>query len=820
MLKVIIKRDGSKEPFSASKINGWGKWAASSLGGMVDWSGVVMTAVAGLPEECSSEQLQNSLIQACLDEGGWAHNRMAGRLYVALRRKQLYDGKIPTVREVWSRMDAKGWLEPNAYTDQEWEKIEQIIDHDRDFNYAHFQIDQIRNKYSLRDRKTKEEFESPQFTYMRMAMALAKDEPSCRLHHLRKFYDHFSHNRINAPTPNWVNLGTTHKGYASCCLYTTDDCESSLQVGDHIARAMTSQNAGIGGNIQSRSVNDPVRNGTIIHMGKISYYNALAGAVKANLQNDRGGACTTYFTIYDPEVEDLMRLHHPLSPEGKKNLSIDFAVVFNNFIVRKAAHDEDIFVFNIFTAPDLHAAIYSGDPQKFEDLYSKYEQDPNFKKVYKSARKLVVDMENISFETRLYTFNSDAVNSHTPFLDPVYSSNLCAEITEPTAPYYNMGQLYNYGPVAKTKLVVKRLHDNMHYNIELDSVQPVIRIVGKRAGKVAAYMLEKGDVFTLSRGDDSCRVEEIQLQEREPEVAMCNLAAIVPHNIHSPEEYMDVAYYCLKMIDKCIHLTDHPLKHIVWTSKQRMNAGVGLTGVAYYLAKKKVKYTSVEGKHEMHKLAEMHMYSLIRGSLRLAKELGNAPWMHRTKWPQGWLPIDTYAKGVDEYANFPLQFDWEQLRKEIIEQGGIRNSVLVAHMPVESSSKASGGPNGLYPLRELEINKSDRSNVINWAANDDVKLKRWYQLAWDIPWRDMIQNYGIFQKFADQSISADRWLKLDIDGVITDEQLLWGVIDRVRYGVKTTYYCNSKTTIIGDDGEIVISETEKENNCVSGACDV
>lgn len=50
--------------------------------------------------------------------------------------------------------------------------------------------------------------------------------------------------------------------------------------------------AGIGGNLNVRSVGDPVRNGAITHQGKMPYYNHIAGAVMANMQAGRGGACT------------------------------------------------------------------------------------------------------------------------------------------------------------------------------------------------------------------------------------------------------------------------------------------------------------------------------------------------------------------------------------------------------------------------------------------------------------------------------------------------------------------------------------------------
>ena len=52
MIKFVIKRDGTKELFSAEKLNGWANWAAEKLGNQVNWSEVVLHAVSTLPETC------------------------------------------------------------------------------------------------------------------------------------------------------------------------------------------------------------------------------------------------------------------------------------------------------------------------------------------------------------------------------------------------------------------------------------------------------------------------------------------------------------------------------------------------------------------------------------------------------------------------------------------------------------------------------------------------------------------------------------------------------------------------------------------------
>lgn len=462
---------------------------------------------------------------------------------------------------------------------------------------------------------------------------------------------------------------------------------------------------------------------------KLPYYKSLGGAVKANLQGGRGGACTTYFTCYDPEVMTVIMLQNPRSTRDKQNRDIHFAMITNRHFAMKAARNEDIFLFNAYTAPDLQDALFSADSDLFASLYQKYEDDPNFQKTYVSARKILTSYAQQSFDVAtLYHILIDEVNRHTPFKDKIYCSNLCLEITEPTAPYTSMLDLYS----------------------ETDH----------------------------GRG----------------EVALCSLAAIIEPNIKNDAEYESVAYYALKMIDKCIHLSDYALPHVGFTAKQRLNAGVGLVGIATRLAKLGLKYDTPDGLKRMHQIAERHSYYLIKASLKLGQELGNAPWIHKTKWPDGWLPIDTYKQSVDELVPPVYKYDWEALRADVIANGGLRNSVLVAHMPSESSSKASGAANGIYPVRDTSIKKTDAHTVVDWCAVDDDIYSDQYQSAWTISTLDMIKAYAVFQKFADQSTSADFYRDRTVNMNITTDEMIAAHLAMVKYGVKTRYYQNSLTS--------------------------
>lgn len=796
-IKTIIKRNGNIEEFIPSKLNKWGQWAANNLTDRVDWSEIILETVKNLDESVSSKKLQQTLIKTCIHRKDWAHNLMAGRLYVALSRKDMFGNNIPTVKELFERLFKIGLMIEFNYTVEEYEQIESIIDHSKDFNLAYFQVKHIESKYSLQNRSTRKKYESPQFTYMRMACALAHDESAeKRIQMIRDWYNHFSEGRISPPTPNFVNLGTSHKGFASCCLYSVGDSAKSLAIGDHIAYTMTYMSSGIGGILHTRSVGDSIKNGAIEHQGKLPYYNSLAGAVKANLQGGRGGACTTHYSAFDPESMVISQLQNPRSTDNKRNRDIHFSMLSNRLFAKKVATNDNFFTFTCYSAPDLYDALFSGNQDEFERLYQIYENNPKFKKNYINAREFIKNATQQSYEVGTHYFAFiDEINRNTPFKEKIYSSNLCQEILEPTYHYDNIVDLYT-----KNDNGVFEYVDNYGNEIKLKYSDRVVDSFGKYT--FAGNLINDPMVKDVIRSIPSS------------EVALCSLASIAECNIKNDDEYRSAAYYALKMIDKCINMSEYELPHIGYTAKKRMNAAVGLIGIAYTLAKNNLKYDSDDGRCKIHEIAERHMYFMVEQSLNIAKERGVAEWIHKTKWPDGWLPIDTYKKNIDDFANFKLKYDWEQLRQEIIDFGGIGHSCLVAHMPTEASSKAIGLPNGVYPIRELAMKKSDASNIIDWCARDSDLLSDKYQSAWRISTKDMIKVYAIIQKFTDHGGSWDLYKDRSENIDLSSTEMIDEYLDMVRYGIKTRYYQNSLTS------DADVNAQTKKSVCTSGACDV
>ena len=161
----------------------------------------------------------------------------------------------------------------------------------------------------------------------------------------------------------------------------------------------------------------------------------------------------------------------------------------------------------------------------------------------------------------------------------------------------------------------------------------------------------------------------------------------------------------------------------------------------------------------------------------------------------------------------PLHYDWEKLREEIKLNGGIHNSVLVAHMPAESSSLSSGTTNGIYPIRRKSLIKNSGTDSLRYVVPDD-ELD--YQNAYDVSVSDMKKVYAIVQKFTDQAISADEFLSMKCGKKITTNELLQHFFVDVSYGNKTRYYVNQEISSVSIDNNN-ITQTSQDNEVESMA---
>ena len=768
-IEYVIKRDGTKEPFIAQKLNDWAKYIG--IRSDVPWSPVAVAAVKNLPKgDVHSDDLQTMLIKSAesMIERDHRYDRFALELRLAQLRKNLFDSYTPPslrffhdhMVELGAWEDMSGWI-----SDDQFEALNEVIDHSRDELFTNAGLKQFMDKYSRRNIYTEEIYETPQFAYMGMAMAMLS-QPHWSMLDAIDLYNALSLQKINVPTPPLVGLRSADRGFASCCLVDGTDTLDSIDAAEHVVFKMVAARAGIGYHLESRSIADPVRKGAFPHSGKLPYYRHIDRSVKANTQQSRGGSATVYTAFFDPEIIQVMEAKSNRSPDEKKIDKMDYNLKFNSILLKRFLRKENITLMSFLYAPEVYAAFDSGDVAEFERLYIAAEKRLAgvTKRGFKGevlpvapvipAAELIEFWKTVRMETgRLYTMDAGEVNRNSRYKDPVRMSNLCVEIVQPTFPIPHVVDLYR-----------------------------------------TDEELDKMDVSEYG------------------EVSLCNLGGFALGRIKTLEEWEKISYILLKFVDTIIEIQHYPFPAMRYTALRRRNVGIGLMNAAGAMAAEGLAFEGEEARNWIHREAEKASFFLHKASVRLAKEIGPCEWFHRTHTSDGTLLIDTYKKTVDDLVSVGLEMDWESLREEI-KTHGMRNSVLTASMPGESSSVLIGVTNAVEPPRSaVTIKTSGVNKVITVAPGlDDWDTMQSYKYAFDIDRTEHIKWLAVLQKFTDQAISANLYYDFNKypGGIIPGTEIIKDLLNSTKYGIKNLYYANFDV----DNGG-----SAAEQGCSSGGC--
>ena len=291
----------------------------------------------------------------------------------------------------------------------------------------------------------------------------------------------------------------------------------------------------------------------------------------------------------------------------------------------------------------------------------------------------------------------------------------------------------------------------------------------------------------------------------EGEIGLCTLSAINLGAIENLDELEGLCSLAVRALDALLDYQNYPVKAAEKALKRR-SLGIGVINYAYYLAKNGVRYSDGSANNLTHRTFEALQYYLLKASMNLAKEQGACELFNETTYAQGLLPIDTYKKTIDTLVTEPLHYDWEGLRKDIAKYG-LRNSVLSALMPSETSSQVSNATNGIEPPRGFVTVKQSKDGILKQVVPDYDNLSDKYELLWSLPNNEGYLNLvGIMQKFIDQSISANT--NYDPakfpDNKVSSQQILRDLLLAYRNGIKTLYYHNTRDGASDSQSDIAV----------------
>ena len=306
------------------------------------------------------------------------------------------------------------------------------------------------------------------------------------------------------------------------------------------------------------------------------------------------------------------------------------------------------------------------------------------------------------------------------------------------------------------------------------------------------------------------------VQDEKGEVALCTLSAVNLGALDSLDELEDITEIIVRSLDSLLDYQDYPLKSAEIASNNRRTLGIGVTNLAYYLAKNDAKYSDGSGNDLIHKTFEALQYYSLKASNKLAEELSPCPLFSETQYAKGIMPIDSYKKDIDAFCSTNLELDWDTLRKNI-KSKGLRNSTLTALMPCESSSQISNSTNGIEPPRGFISVKQSKDGILKQVVPEYEKLHKKYELLWDIKDNEgYLQLCAIMQKFVDQSISTNtHYDPSQFEGSRVPMKLfLMDLLKAYKYGIKTLYYHTTRDGS-GDDQN---NTKQGDDDCEDGVC--
>ena len=462
----VTKRSGNKEPLTIEK---WQQQIDTICKGIADVS-QSMIEIKAQPhffDGITTTEIDEITLRAIVDlidvennpdVGHVNYQYVAGKQRLSMLRKDVYgEYQPPHLYEIVKKNVATGLYTQELlewYTEEDWNKMNDLIDHEKDEQYGYAAIEQLIEKYLVKNRATKEIYETPQVRYMiAAATVFHKEEPnSARMRYIKEYYAAASDGLFTLATPVLAGLGTPTKQFSSCVLIKTDDDLDSIFASGEMMAKYAAKRAGIGLEVgRMRPLGSPIRGGEVMHTGMIPFLKKWFGDLRSCSQGGiRNASATITYPIWHYQFDDLIVLKNNQGTDETRVRHMDYNIVLSAFFWKRFKNKENITFFDPNEVPDLYEAFYS-NIKKFEELYVKYEKRKDLRKKVMNAEDVFKGgiLKERTDTGRIYLTFIDNVQNQGPFdteTDPIYQSNLCQEILLPTRSFKRLDD--NKGRIA------------------------------------------------------------------------------------------------------------------------------------------------------------------------------------------------------------------------------------------------------------------------------------------------------------------------------------------------------------------------------------
>lgn len=281
-----------------------------------------------------------------------------------------------------------------------------------------------------------------------------------------------------------------------------------------------------------------------------------------------------------------------------------------------------------------------------------------------------------------------------------------------------------------------------------------------------------------------------RLDDEDGRISLCTLGSLNWGSFRNPEDMRRACRILHRSLNNILDYQDFLSVQSKLSNEEIRPLGIGVTNLAYWHAKRGLKYGDKEALQEVKSWIEHQMYYLTEASVELAKERGKCLNSDRTWYGRGVFPWERRSSGVNELADFTPDLDWESLRSEMI-QYGVRNATNGAIAPVESSSVVITSTNGIeMPMSLISVKESKAGSFVQ-VVPEYHRLKNKYQMMWEQ--RDCvgyIKTAAVMAAYIDQSISTNTFYNPAhfSDRKVPTTLIAKNLMLAHKWGLKTFYY--------------------------------
>ncbi len=780
----ITKRDGTKVPFNADKINRSIERAAAGLTDPV--SKVIqiatetkLTIYDGITTQEMDEATINAAVQNIKEDP--EYDKIATRLLVKtiyksaigdyeednfndLKEKHLkYFPEYIRTAVLEGRLDKRmgdGRFDLNV--------LAQAIDLERDELFKYTGLNTVSSLYLLRDEIKKKYWETPQIYWMRIAMGLSYNEENPTLWATR-FYEKMSRMDYIAGTSTNIGAGTARPSLSNCFLMEVHDDMGHIakSVGD--VMLFSKDTGGLGVSLTKlRATNSPLKSNNGLSSGPTPFAKIMDMAIHAIMRaGKRRGALCFYLENWHYDFPEFIDWKQSSGDDHVRMRTANTAAWVSDEFMNRVKREEEWYMFDPADTADLNE-LYG---EAFSKRYNEYVEMAKrgeirmFKKMAAKElfRKMLVSLQTTSHPwiTWKDPANVRALNNNT---GTIHMSNLCTEILLPQD------------------------RDN-------------IAVCNLASINLAAHVSNK----------------EVNWQRLEQSVRLA-----------------------VRQLDNLIDINRLMVPEAIKADKENRAIGLGVMGLSDVLEQFGMSYDSPHAWDFTDRIFEFISYMAIDASANLAKERGSYTHFEGSGWSKGMVPIDTLNRLELERGN-PLSvfkeskhkgLDWSILREKV--KAGIRNATLMAVAPTATIGLVAGTVPGIDPRfaqvfsrstlsgKYLDMNPNlakDLKNLGLWetvspliiAHQGDISgieevpehLKQIYKTSFTTSPYAFIEIAARAQKWVDQGLSRNMYLETrDIDETMKIYMTAW------EKGVKTTYYLHMKPRHTAEQSTVKVNKSE------------